>query len=211
MAGFTLVEVLVALTILSAVLVALAGTMRGMAQTSDRVDVRLSRGDDVRVVSEFLRRAMGDMVRHEVVNPAAPGPMRLLFDGRADSMTWVGVMPAGYGGGGRHLFRLAGEGDAGKLRLVLRYTPADTLEAMPTQWSTLPFKVLNDDLQHLEFRYQGGPAGAPVPSTQWAPTGTLPARVALNISDAQGEWPLLMVSVGTPAPLGPSGFLDGRR
>ena len=182
-----------------------------MAQASGRVDGRLSRGDDVRVVSEFLRRSIGDMVRHEVVDATAPGPMRPLFAGQADSMTWVGVMPAGYGSGGRHLFRLAGESEAGKLRLVLRYTPADTLEVMPSQWSLLPFRVLIADLQHLEFTYQGGPAGALVQSSQWAPSGFLPSRVGLRVSDAEGEWPWLMVNVGTPAPLGPSGFLDGRR
>ncbi len=210
-AGFTLVEVLVALTILSTVVVALAGTMRGMAQTSDRVDGRLARGDDIRVVSEFMRRTLGDMIRHEVASPGVPGPMRLLFIGQADSLTWVGVMPAGYGNGGRHLFRLAGESESGKMRLVLRYTPADALEGLPSQWTDLPFRVLVSDLQQIDFTYQGGPAGAPIQANQWSDPVSLPGHVGVRIADAVGEWPLLTVSVGTPALLGPSGFLDGRR
>jgi general secretion pathway protein J len=207
--GFTLIEVIVALTILSAVLVALAGTLQGMALTSDRVDTRISRGDEIRVVSDFLRRTLGTILRTESSGSRSIDPSRLVFSGQANSLTWVGVMPAGFGSGGRHLFRLSVENEGGKSQLVLRYLPADGLERLPLQWEAVPSKVLVANLQKFALTYLAGPAGVPIWASQWSEPASLPDRVSLQIVDSVGEWPLLIVQAGPPPPT-TSGFLEAR-
>ena len=53
--GFTLVEILVAMSLLAVVMAATLSAMRTMAQTEVRVDERLQRIDQMRVVNGFLR------------------------------------------------------------------------------------------------------------------------------------------------------------
>ena len=57
--GFTLIEVLVVMTLLSLVVLALGSALRTTAQTEERVDQRLARNDDVRVVTGFLQSVLG--------------------------------------------------------------------------------------------------------------------------------------------------------
>ena len=53
--GFTLVEMLVALTLMSLVMLGMASAIRTMAQTEERIDVRVDRADEMRVASGFIR------------------------------------------------------------------------------------------------------------------------------------------------------------
>ena len=57
--GFTLVEVLVVMTLLSLVVLALGSALRTTAQTEERVDQRLARNDEIRVVTGFLQSVLG--------------------------------------------------------------------------------------------------------------------------------------------------------
>ena len=52
--GFTLIEVLIALTLLSLLMLALTGAMRAMGQTSERVEQRIEAEDDYRIAQAFL-------------------------------------------------------------------------------------------------------------------------------------------------------------
>ena len=54
MSGFTLVEILVAMTLMSVVMLALGAAMRTIAQTEERVDQRLEQADEMRVATSFL-------------------------------------------------------------------------------------------------------------------------------------------------------------
>ena len=57
--GFTLVEVLVVLSLLSLVMLAMGSALRTTAQTEERVDQRLQRADEMRVTTGFLRYILG--------------------------------------------------------------------------------------------------------------------------------------------------------
>ena len=57
--GFTLVEMLVALTLMSLVMLGMASAIRTMAQTEERIDVRVDRADEMRVASGFIRSVLG--------------------------------------------------------------------------------------------------------------------------------------------------------
>ena len=57
--GFTLVELLVSMALLSMVMVGMLSVMRSMAQAQDRVEHRLDDSDDLRVATAFIDNVMG--------------------------------------------------------------------------------------------------------------------------------------------------------
>lgn len=200
--GFTLVEMLVAMSLLAVLMVALASVMRSMAQTETKVDQRLQRIDDMRVTRGFLQQVMG-RVSARPLPPAAGAGTVLPFRATADRVEWVGIMPARHGMGGRHFFRLALEDSDRGPALVLRFQPWEAgLREFP-DWSAATPRVLVAGVTHFAVQAQGRPEGArPMPPTWspgWAPGWTvselLPERVLLSLADAQGPWPDLILPV----------------
>ncbi len=115
--GFTLIELLVVMTMVSLIALAMAGAMRTMAQTEARVDERLLRADDFRVASHFIRSTLGRVSMKRVEPPPPLGANLFVFTPQAQALSWVGVMPARPGAGGRSAFRLALEGPSNPLSL----------------------------------------------------------------------------------------------
>ena len=118
--GFTLVEMLVVLVLLSLIMLAVVSALRSVAQGSDRADARFERLDDERITRDFLRGVLARVSARRVTSPGRSGP---LFEGASDHVAWVGVMPARYGAGGRTFFRLSIEQQEEGSALVLRYLP----------------------------------------------------------------------------------------
>ena len=105
--GFTLVEMLVAMTLLSLLVLAMGSALRSTAQTEERVDQRLARNDELRVTSSFLQSVLGRISgqRRAGITSVDENPFLLRAD--AKELVWVGVMPARYGAAGRQFFRLS--------------------------------------------------------------------------------------------------------
>ena len=194
-AGLTLVEVVVALAVLSLVVLTLGATLRGLAQSSERVDRQVDAIDELRVTSSFLREVMA---RATPVRQAGPD-QRLLFEAAADHLSWVSVMPARFGAAGRFAFRLAVEPQAdSSSALVLRYAPWTSQATGFPDWATAESRVLAVHVQRLTMAYLGRGATAGW-QAGWTSAASLPARIRLNLSTDAGAWPMLVLPVRTPA------------
>lgn len=193
--GLTLVEVVVALAVLSLIVLALGASLRGISQSAERVDQRVEAIDEMRVAVGFLQDLLGR------TSPLrAPGPERvLLFDGQTSSLAWVAVMPARFGAGGRHAFRLAAEVlDDGSTALVLRHAPwAPDAGAFP-DWSAAEPRVLVREVERLALAY-GGQGVESGWQPDWPVKDRLPPRVRLALGTAAGDWPLVVLPVRAPA------------
>ena len=189
-AGFTLVEILVVMTLLSVVMLALGAALRTMAQTETRVDERLQDADEMRVAANFLSAALGRVSPRKSEVTTRVGTSLHLFVGAPDTVMWVGVMPARYGAGGRHFFRLATEPVGSGRALVIRFAPWQGVAAFP-DWSRADSRVLVPDLTALLLEYgdDAGPENAWLP--QWPHIDRLPTRLRLSIATQHGEWPFL--------------------
>ena len=121
--GFTLVELLVVLTLLSLMVLAMASALRTVAQSQERVDHKLTRIDDYRLAEGLIRDTLGSISARKQARGMDEKASPYLFAGAQDAIAWVGVMPARYGSGGRHFFRLGLESVEGQARLVLRFAP----------------------------------------------------------------------------------------
>jgi general secretion pathway protein J len=191
-AGFTLVEILVVMTLLSLLMLALGSAMRTIAQTEERVDTRLHRADEMRVAANFLSSTLGRISARRSQTPTQVGASLFLFSGLPGEVTWVGVMPARYGAGGRHFFRLGLEPTAQGSNLVIRFSPWNGVAEFP-DWSQAQSRVMVENVTALGLEY----SGEDVSSGAWLPTWIvpqrLPGRIRLSIRTAAVDWPQITV------------------
>ena len=199
--GFTLVEVLIALVLLSLLMLALTGALRAMGQTEERVEQRIAAADDYRATVYFLHDVLGRVSARRFASGRAGAPPEApFFEAAPDSLAWIGVLPARYGAGGRHYMRLGVEaGPDGAGQLVLRYAPWTGAPAF-NAWGQAAAQVLAAPVGALTLRYQEPISGGWSPV--WPPPGVplaalpptlLPDAVALQVDGVQPAWPPLVV------------------
>lgn len=190
--GFTLVEVMVALTLLSLVMLVLGSAIRSMGASAERIDARSASIDEMRVATTFLREIAGRPAAQRA-DPPAPG---LLFSGAPNAMSWIGVMPARFGAAGRHFFRLGMEPLAdGSAGLVLRFVPWRWEQKVLPDWSQADSRVLVRQVGAAAFAY-GGDGMKQGWRSAWPTEETrLPPRVRLLLTAAGAEWPPLVLAM----------------
>ena len=185
--GFTLVEILVVMSLLSVVMLALGSALRTIAQTEERIDERLERADEMRIAAAFLRATLERVSARKVAAPP-PAPTGVLFEAGMNSVAWVGVMPARYGAGGRSFFRLGVEPDETGAALVIRFVPWADAPQFP-DWSRADSRVLVRQVTGLTVRFQDAQASPPQWSPDWPPRDRLPDQLQLEIETVRGRWP----------------------
>jgi len=189
--GFTLLELLVVMTLLSLLMTGLISAMRTMAQTETKIDQRFDRLDDLRTSHAFLAQTLGRLSAVRTDDPAKPGKSLSVFSATTDSLTWVGTLPARPNVGGRHFFQLTVEsadlGDA----LVLRVAPGNVDLALP-DWSVAERHVLMSGVAKLTIQAQGRPTQGHEKASVWPQgwqdgwpiTDLLPEQLRLTFQDA---------------------------
>ncbi|MDR1969203.1 MAG: prepilin-type N-terminal cleavage/methylation domain-containing protein [Burkholderiaceae bacterium] len=196
--GFTLIEVLIALVLLSLLLLLLTSAMRSMGQTEDRVEQRVAAADDYRISVDFLHQVLGRVSARRFRSLAADTPLDMpFFEARPESLAWIGILPARYGAGGRHYMRLALESG----RLVLRFAPWNGAPVF-TAWGQAAVQPLAAPVQSFTLRYQDPASGQW--SAVWPPPGMprnqlppslLPSAVVLQVDGPEPPWPPLVIAV----------------
>ena len=77
--GFTLVEILIALSLLSLLMLILTGAMRSMGQTEERVEARAAASEDYRTAVYFLQEIIGRVSARRLPTVAVEGLPRCRF------------------------------------------------------------------------------------------------------------------------------------
>ena len=200
--GFTLIEVLLATMLLAAGLALGFATVRAAGATAQRGEAMAARNERIRAVSEFLRRRIGGaqgIVFH--LDPATGESLR--FTGDAHAMRFVADLPDYLGRGGPHLHELTvdGRGLAQVLEVDFRMVMAgETL----TDPAARPPEPLAEGLRSLRFTYRTLAAdGVPAPwQVRWEHPEALPTHVRVQVADAQGPWPDLIIGLPLAASYG---------
>ncbi len=189
--GFTLVELLIVLVLLSLIVLAMASALRTASQTEERLDARLQHMDDLRTVNGFLRTVLGRVSAQKTSLPVPVGTSPYYFVGTPAAMAWVGVMPARYGAGGRYHFRLSlADGGA----LVLQYLPWSG-SGVPPDWNAAQTNTLLTGVTGLALQYEDAAAEPPAWMQEWSVIDGLPSRVMISVKTAAGPWPDLVVAL----------------
>lgn len=193
-AGFTLVELLVVMTLMSLVMLGLFSAMRSMGQTETRIDTRLALADEFRATVSFLHSSL-DRVSSRKLNGQQADVSPLPFAAAPSEMSWVGVMPARYGAGGRHFFRLAVErSNSGDAALVIRFIPW-TSDVGALDWSQSQAQVLVDKLVSLDIQYQDLQNQNAPWRSDWSVVDRLPSAVSLAVRTQSTIWPEIVIAM----------------
>lgn len=209
-AGFTLLEVLVATSLLSVLMLGLFSALQSVGQAETRASQRLNLSDRQRQTAQLLNQLLQQVSEQAWRHPATAAGQKtagLLTDGQ--SIEWVGTLPVRHGLGGRHFMRLSLERTAPDAagRLVLQYQawPADANQPdrFP-DWQGASSRTLLDGVErlHIQARAHTPPADWPA-SKPWTPDWqapwphppSLPEALRIDLM-AQGQtWPPLFIGV----------------
>ena len=201
--GFTLVELLVAITLLGLIAVALSGVIRFGIRAWEAAADNGARVGRIEFVQDMLRRQLSQAVIP--VNTDGFAVEMTAFVGDAGSLRFLALLPPYLGAGGFYVFDIRlRDGDEGwDVQLVWRlYRDADGLDAVENdeaQQSTLMY-----DIEDIWFEYFGaeGPLDEPRWMDRWESPDRLPRAVAIYVTFPQGDrrlWPPL---VATPMAAG---------
>lgn len=198
--GFTLIEVLVAMTLLAMLMLALASTLRTVAQVEMRIDRRNAASETMSSVSDFLRQTMGSISARRNKSAVAGQPDAVQFVGRNNYVHWVGVMPARHGAGGRYGFSLLLVAHNDNARLVLKYSPV--FEQMQlNDLNKAEGKVLAEYVTEFKIDYLFEEVEAEEWTDTWTRTDRVPNAMRIHLTTESGQWPEFVVRV---RPLVPS-------
>jgi general secretion pathway protein J len=197
--GFTLLELLVAITLLGVLMAALFGALRLGARVWETGEARLDTSARVQVVQDFLRRQLGQTIPLIEVteDPRALG--RLLFEGDQDRLRFVSLLPE-HLGAGAWLMELS-ESEPAQVgapgNLVIRWRPLDRTGEADTPAEE---RILIEGIESVEFAYFGGARAEAKPTwwQEWQWQRSLPSLVRVRLGFPEGDrrsWPELIVAL----------------
>lgn len=181
--GFTLIEVVVALTILSLISLATVTALRTIAMTKERLEQTSARTTELRVISSFLRRVLVDAL--PVIDESSVRRDTLL-KGSASELIWVAPFSASRRFGGIMLFRLYVHDSS----LMLETQPFYGSRHKVTWDSADPF-LLVPDLDSIEFSYFQ--SGAQEWLDSWFGRPGNPDRIRIRVMAGKRYWPDIIV------------------
>lgn len=152
--GFTLLELLVVMVLLSVIMLGLVSALRGMVQAETKIDQRLERLDEIRVARLFLQQTLSRVSAMASEPPGGVGKQAVPFVAMAQSLSWVGILPARPNVGGRQFFRLAVEDAVTGPALVLHFAPWSADAPMPN-WIGTDSRVLLKNVRKISVQAQG--------------------------------------------------------
>lgn len=189
-AGFSLVEVLVALTLLALIMILLPGTIRLAARASNE-SAKLIQASEGSEVLGFIRQSIAQTM--PVLARDEDGVISVAFRGDAQSVEYVAPLAYGPAGGGLY-------------RMQLRFVQPEGGSSSALMLALAPYRdgeqVLPESRRLIEgvaaggIRYYGVPAGRRIPewSSAWKSRDRLPDLIEIDMklehSDAAAMAPL---------------------
>jgi len=190
--GFTLVEVVVALGILSLILLATVSALRTFANTQVSLDRMVERVDEVRTISGFLRELLGGAAtgtnRGGGLSFGGGGAELAYFEGDSSSLQWKAPVLFGEAYGGTLLLRL--EKKDSTLLLHWQDPPANNANVV---WSDDSSRALLTDVEEFKVSFRSE-FDLDWQSGVWENEGA-PALVRLAIKAGGRYWPDLIIRV----------------
>jgi general secretion pathway protein J len=193
--GFTLLELLLAITILGLVMSVLASGLRFGARAWESGNARAEQLTELGVVQGFLRQLIGQARPLPIEGAAAPA--KAPFDGAPHGMAFTALPPARLAGGDFHVFSLGLEAADGGRSLVLGWSSLPDGDAGSDVDATAHRTVLLEGIETASFAYfdPGGPRRAAGWRESWHDPLLLPSLVRLQLVfvDRNRLWPDLLV------------------
>lgn len=197
--GFTLLELLVAITLLGLLMAALLGGLRLGARVWERGEARLDASSRIQVVQGFLRQRLAEALPVSALSEdgRAEEPV---FRGEPGAIRFASPLPD-YLGAGVYLMELGLADGGGTDRtndLVLRWRPLEPGPAAAAGEVEPQARILLARVEALDIGYFGAadPRAPPAWWQDWQALPTLPGLVRVQVRFPAGDvrhWPELIV------------------
>lgn len=212
-AGFTLLEVLAALALLSLLLLGVYSGVRSATHTVQAGTLKIEQLDEVRSAQMFLRRELEQAMAQAIARDDSGN--NIYFIGSSDEMRFVAPMPDYLGVSGPQIvdIKIVSGGDHGKqLVASLAVLPPDGSKPKPLGDP----QVLVDGVTDGSFSYRGINQQGQATDWQsdWQDPGFMPNLVSIKLTLRSGrEWPQLSapLRVNASAVQGAGNLLRGLR
>jgi general secretion pathway protein J len=200
--GFTLLEVVIALTLLAVAIAMALGALRGASQATARAEARAQRDERLRAVQALIRRHVGGALPMAIEIDPESGEAQV-WRGEADRIEFVSPMPGYLSRGGPYVqtLEIVNGADGRQLRFQFRMLTPDG----PLDPEREPV-VLLDGLADAKFQFRTlDDRGEPGTwRDDWEQASVLPPLVRLRVDfrDESRSWPELVVAprLATPMP-----------
>ncbi|BBJ23820.1 prepilin-type N-terminal cleavage/methylation domain-containing protein [Candidatus Nitrotoga sp. AM1P] len=195
--GFTLLELLIAMSLLGFILALLFGGMRLGARSWDAGEMRAENSTHLALLQGFLRRELSQVTPFHWKKKA---DMNLAFVGQPDSLKLVAPIAVRLGPGGLFLISLELVQDKDIGQLVMRRVIPDADSVDFTALENAEKIVLADHVEELSFAYFGAETKDAEPQwrDQWGNRDTqqrLPYLIRVRVKFSNGRvWPDLVVA-----------------
>lgn len=178
--GFTLIELMIALTLLGLLAMALSGGFRFGLRAWERGQAHATADDEIRVAQSTLRRELQRSYPYFLGD--ANGHAHVDFRGTADSLVFLGPPPAALVDGGWARIAVQSELHNGKQDLVVSVQP-ELAASSPER------EHLLDGAQSIAFAFYGkyGEENVPRWHERWEDGAVLPQLVRLDVAFPDGD------------------------
>lgn len=197
--GFTLIEILIALTLFSLILVMVFSTLHSSNKSWQASDKQSELNDERRLVFNFIRKQLSETVPLILIDGKKNA---VIFKGEPEQAYFVSRLPAHRGGGGLHLLSLAVSKQEDDSSLILRYqaitADMDLYEDHPDE--DIETVSLINNVDSIEYAYFGQKNEDKKPSwyDEWKDEERLPRMLRIQISSKDSSfWPELFVNIRT--------------
>jgi general secretion pathway protein J len=197
--GFTLLELLIALTLLGLILVLLFGGLRLGVRSWDSVQKQVDTLNSVRSVENFLRREMERIYPYRW--KTGPALQRFAFVGERHKLQFVAPLPSRIGAGGLYAIALELEQTGSGRRLTWKHVPVDpSMQDFATLEPVKEMQLVGTELNSVDdiwLTYFGRETETAAPRwvDRWDSVVTMPMLIRIQVRFADGsEWPDFVVA-----------------
>ncbi len=196
--GFTLIEVMLAMTLLSIMVALLFGSLKICAESWNKGEVKIAEVNEKAVVYQFFKRHFPSI--RPLWDDFSDDERRFSFQGEQDRLQFVSVFPASTGRKGYQLFEIIFDKFDERL-IKVRLTPF--YPALDEQAWQQEEVILLEHIETFNISYFGkedfNSEGGWV--DQWLEKEHLPALVKISIGlDNQGFWPEMIFALKLSVP-----------
>jgi len=195
--GFTLLELVIALTLLALMSTVLFGALGFAGRSWEGGEAKADAIAGMRLSEGFLRSQIAAM---HPLRMRRMAEFPLVFVGARDELRYAAPLPSRISGGGIWYYRLALRRDGERSQLVLERVVPDVDAASMPEFDEADRSVLADDVGELVIGYYGRDPGAapgvePTWRERWDDRNKLPLLVRIDVVPRKGgAWPTLLVA-----------------
>jgi general secretion pathway protein J len=192
--GFTLLELLIAMTLLGFVAVMIFGALRFGTHAWQRSSAMTAQIDDVGVTQALLRRLVTEAYPMFIPDPGRP---HIDFIGSVDQLTVLAPLPDAHEGGGLGRFTVFAQERNGRGEIDLAWRPELARQGDPSAEARV--EPLLTGVTRLEIDYFGSARSSELPQwhDHWSDHAAMPSLVRIRVAFVENDsriWPELVVA-----------------